>query len=175
MARDAKGRDFYIATSEEIKAGKTTDVYFLRTLDILKKAGKDRTSVVAEVTAGNLPSGWPWGVFCGADEAPRPGDRDGRSAGGVRGGPQVPRGEDSAHRTRRHVLRRKDGSSPRRRGDPRSHGSATRYTGLPPRQLPFDRAGGPLGARPPRPQGRTDLRVRLGGRGSHPRARGAGR
>src|SRR5438128_7142911 len=64
MPRDAKGRDFYIATSEEIKAGKTTDVYFLRTLDILKKAGKDRTSVVAEVTAGNLPSGWPWGVVC---------------------------------------------------------------------------------------------------------------
>src|SRR5947209_11246820 len=69
MARDAKGRDFYIATSEEIKAGKTTDVYFLRTLDILKKAGKDRTSVVAEVTAGNLPNGWPWGVLCGVEEA----------------------------------------------------------------------------------------------------------
>src|SRR5436190_1438894 len=69
MARDAKGRDFYIATSEEIKAGKTTDVYFLRTLDILKKAGKDRTSVFAEVTAGNLPSGWPWGVLCGVEEA----------------------------------------------------------------------------------------------------------
>src|SRR5207247_2748435 len=33
------------------------------------KAGKDRTSVVAEVTAGNLPSGWPWGVFCGVEEA----------------------------------------------------------------------------------------------------------
>src|SRR5205809_6766941 len=65
MARDAKGRDVYIATSEEIKAGKTTDVYFLRTLDILKKAGKDRTSVFAEVTAGNLPNEWPWGVLCG--------------------------------------------------------------------------------------------------------------
>src|SRR5437870_8801495 len=69
MPKDAKGRDFYIATSEEIKAGKTTDVYFLRTLDILKKAGKDRTSVVAEVTAGNLPNGWPWGVLCGVEEA----------------------------------------------------------------------------------------------------------
>src|SRR5207249_3492668 len=189
MARDAKGRDFFIATSEEIKAGKTTDVYFLRTLDILKKAGKDRTSVVAEVTAGNLPNEWPWGVLCGVEEAvhllqgksvslwslPVGSLFPPRTPGGVRGGPQVPRGEDSAHRTRRHVLRRKDGSSPRRRGDPRSHGSATRYTGLPPRQLPFDRAGGPLGARPPRPQGRTDLRVRLGGRGSHPRARGGGR
>src|SRR5438094_8864193 len=69
MARDAKGRDFYIATSEEIKAGKTTDVYFLRTLDILRKAGKDRTSVFAQVTAGNLPNEWPWGVLCGVEEA----------------------------------------------------------------------------------------------------------
>src|SRR5256714_2348414 len=69
MPKDATGRDFYIATSEEIKAGKTTDVYFLRTLDILKKAGKDRASVVAEVTAGNLPNGWPWGVLCGVEEA----------------------------------------------------------------------------------------------------------
>src|SRR2546429_1889403 len=69
MPRDAKGRDFYIATSEEIRAGKTTDVYFLRTLEILKKAGKERTSVVAEVTAGNLPNGWPWGVLCGVEEA----------------------------------------------------------------------------------------------------------
>ncbi len=69
MPRDAKGRDFYIATSEEIRAGKTTDVYFLRTLDILKKAGKERTSVIAEVTAGNLPNGWPWGVLCGVEEA----------------------------------------------------------------------------------------------------------
>src|SRR2546429_594943 len=69
MPKDATGRDFYIATSEEIKAGKTTDVYFLRTLDILKKAGKCRTGVVAEASAGNLPSGWPWGVLCGVEEA----------------------------------------------------------------------------------------------------------
>src|SRR3977135_504347 len=69
MPEDAKGRDFSIATSEEIKAGKTTDVYFLRTLDILKKAGKDRTSVGAEVTAGNLPHGGPAGSHGGGEEA----------------------------------------------------------------------------------------------------------
>jgi len=43
MAKGAKERDFFIATADEIRAGKTTDVYFQRTLDILKKAGKDRT------------------------------------------------------------------------------------------------------------------------------------
>ncbi len=62
-------RDFYIATEEEIRAGKTTDVYFLRTLDILKKAGKDRTVVDAEITTGGLPNGWPWGILAGVEEA----------------------------------------------------------------------------------------------------------
>src|SRR5437773_51728 len=69
MPRAPTGRDFYVATSEEIRDGRTTDVYFLRTLDILKKAGKDRTRVVAEVTAGTLPNGWPWGILCGVEEA----------------------------------------------------------------------------------------------------------
>ncbi len=64
-----KPRDFYIATEEEIQAGKTTDVYFLRTLDILKKAGKDRTVVDAEITTGGLPNGWPWGILAGVEEA----------------------------------------------------------------------------------------------------------
>lgn len=68
MPKAARGRDFYVATADEIRAGRTTDIYFLRTLDILKKAGKDRTGVVAEVTAGALPNGWPWGVLCGLEE-----------------------------------------------------------------------------------------------------------
>lgn len=68
MPKAARGRDFYVATADEIRAGRTTDIYFLRTLDILKKAGKDRTSVVAEVTAGALPNGWPWGILCGLEE-----------------------------------------------------------------------------------------------------------
>src|SRR5437016_8253022 len=69
MPKAPTGRDFYVATPEEIRDGRTTDVYFLRTLDILKKAGKDRTRVVAEVTAGTLPNGWPWGILCGVEEA----------------------------------------------------------------------------------------------------------
>jgi nicotinate phosphoribosyltransferase len=68
MAKAARGRDFHVATEDEIRAGRTSDVYFLRTLDILKKAGRDRVPVVAEVTAGALPNGWPWAVFCGVEE-----------------------------------------------------------------------------------------------------------
>src|SRR5688572_22271615 len=68
MPKAPPGRDFYVATADEIRAGQTTDIYFLRTLDILKKAGKDRTRVVAEVTAGRLPNGWPWGILCGVEE-----------------------------------------------------------------------------------------------------------
>ncbi len=62
------GRDFFIATADEIRSGQTTDVYFLRTLEILKKAGKERTVVDAEITTGGLPNGWPWGVLAGVEE-----------------------------------------------------------------------------------------------------------
>ncbi len=68
MAKPAPGRDFYLATADEIRAGRTTDIYFQRTLEILKKAGKDRTRVTAEVTTGALPNAWPWGIFCGLEE-----------------------------------------------------------------------------------------------------------
>ena len=68
MPAAPKDRDFYLASPEEIRAGKTTDVYFLRTLDVLRKARKDREPVVAEVTTGGLPNGWPWGVLCGLEE-----------------------------------------------------------------------------------------------------------
>ncbi len=69
MTGPQKDRDFYLATEEEIHAGKTTDVYFLRTLEVLKKAGKDKTVVDAEITTGGLPNGWPWGVLAGVEEA----------------------------------------------------------------------------------------------------------
>ncbi|MCI4371463.1 MAG: nicotinate phosphoribosyltransferase, partial [Thermoplasmata archaeon] len=68
MPKGAVPRDFSIATAEEIRAGRTTDLYFLRALDVLKKAGKDRTNVVAEMTTGALPNDWPWGVLCGVEE-----------------------------------------------------------------------------------------------------------
>ncbi|MFQ6052808.1 MAG: nicotinate phosphoribosyltransferase [Candidatus Bathyarchaeia archaeon] len=62
---------FHIATGEEIKAGRTTDVYFTRTVDVLKAKGLDRVHVAAEVTAGRLPDGMSWGVLCGVEEVAR--------------------------------------------------------------------------------------------------------
>src|SRR2546428_2496934 len=68
MPKPTTARDFYIATADEIRAGRTTDIYFARTLDVLKKAGRSRANVVAEVTTGALPNGWPGGIFCGLEE-----------------------------------------------------------------------------------------------------------
>src|SRR2546425_293359 len=68
MPKPTPGRDFYLATEDEIRAGRTTDVYFGRTLDILKKAGRSRANVVGEVTTGALPNDWLWGIFCGLEE-----------------------------------------------------------------------------------------------------------
>ncbi len=60
---------FHIASEKDILSGRTTDVYFQRTNEILRKEGKDREPVVAEFTAGALPQAWDWGVFCGLEEA----------------------------------------------------------------------------------------------------------
>lgn len=57
----------HIATEEEIKAGEVTDVYFRRTMEVLKAKGI-RKRVVAEVVTKSLPSGWTWGVFAGLEE-----------------------------------------------------------------------------------------------------------
>ncbi|MGC8816296.1 MAG: nicotinate phosphoribosyltransferase [Candidatus Hadarchaeum sp.] len=61
-------RTFNVASDEEIKKGATTDIYFVRTSQVLKAKGLEGTRVVAEVTAGGLPENWPWGVICGLDE-----------------------------------------------------------------------------------------------------------
>ncbi|MBN2899599.1 MAG: nicotinate phosphoribosyltransferase [Clostridia bacterium] len=45
----ASDRKFYSATHDEILNGATTDVYFLRTLDILKELDLDKTIVTAEI------------------------------------------------------------------------------------------------------------------------------
>lgn len=59
---------FHIASEEEIKSGKTTDVYFDRTKKILEAEGVTDREVVAEVTSGSLPENWPWAVISGIDE-----------------------------------------------------------------------------------------------------------
>ena len=61
-------RLFYYADDSEIKEGKTTDVYFVRTKQILEAKKMDNMQVVAEMTPGTLPKGWPWGVLCGIEE-----------------------------------------------------------------------------------------------------------
>jgi nicotinate phosphoribosyltransferase len=64
-------RLFNVATDEEIKSGRTTDIYFDRTKRILAAKGKDRIKVVAEVTTGSPPDNHAWGVFCGVEEVAR--------------------------------------------------------------------------------------------------------
>lgn len=61
-------RSFYTATDAEIKKGDTTDVYLVRTEQILEANGLATTSVLAEVTTGSLPLDWPWAVITGVEE-----------------------------------------------------------------------------------------------------------
>src|SRR2546426_3177435 len=69
MAGESPKREFYVATPEEIRSGQTSDIYFFRTLDVLKKAGKHRTKVLMETTVQTLPDAWAWAVFSGVEEA----------------------------------------------------------------------------------------------------------
>ncbi len=59
---------FHIATPEEIKSGKVTDAYFVRTMEILKARRIDKR-VKAEFVAKGFPAGWEWAVFAGIEEA----------------------------------------------------------------------------------------------------------
>jgi len=58
---------FFIATEKDIKRGKITDIYFERTLKILKKKGLNK-AVSAEVRTKGLSAGWEWGIFAGLEE-----------------------------------------------------------------------------------------------------------
>ena len=62
---------FHTATDEEIKNGKTTDIYFVRTREVLERKGMVDLAAHAEVTASSLPEGWPWVVLCGVEEVAR--------------------------------------------------------------------------------------------------------
>lgn len=61
-------RRFHVASDEEIRKGETTDVYFIRAQKVLKTKKLDEVKVTAEVTVGNLPNNWSWGVLCGVEE-----------------------------------------------------------------------------------------------------------
>ncbi len=55
-------RPFFSANHEEIAAGATTDIYFVKTLEILRNLGLEKTPVVAEIFARKS------GVFAGLPE-----------------------------------------------------------------------------------------------------------
>ncbi|OGO51131.1 MAG: nicotinate phosphoribosyltransferase [Chloroflexi bacterium RBG_16_68_14] len=57
----------HIASFDDIRAGKTTDVYFERTRRVLEAEGRN-PRVRAEFMAKALPHGWPWGLLAGVEE-----------------------------------------------------------------------------------------------------------
>ncbi len=57
-----------IASPEEIKAGKVTDVYFERTREILEARNIHKT-VTAEFAAKSLPGDYEWAILAGMNEA----------------------------------------------------------------------------------------------------------
>jgi nicotinate phosphoribosyltransferase len=59
---------FHTADPEDILSGKITDVYFDRTLRILKAKGINPI-VKAEFIAKNLPENYNWAIFAGLEEA----------------------------------------------------------------------------------------------------------
>ncbi len=56
-----------VASPEEIAEGKVTDIYFIRTREILEKLGI-RKRVRVEIMAKSFPRKWPWALFAGLDE-----------------------------------------------------------------------------------------------------------
>src|SRR5437867_7861741 len=64
----APKRPFHTASDADIKSGQVYDVYFERTVQILKARG-DRKRVKAEVYVKALPEDWDWGVLAGIEEA----------------------------------------------------------------------------------------------------------
>jgi len=57
----------HIATLDDIRAGRVTDVYFERTRQVVQAKGMDKR-VRAEFIAKSLPAGWSWAVLAGIEE-----------------------------------------------------------------------------------------------------------
>jgi nicotinate phosphoribosyltransferase len=60
-------RPFHTASDAEIRSGEVSDVYFVRTVEILNHR-KDRKRVKAEVYVKSLPEDWAWGILAGIEE-----------------------------------------------------------------------------------------------------------
>jgi nicotinate phosphoribosyltransferase len=61
-------KKFLTATDDEIKKGKTTDIYFIRTVEILRKSGKYDVNVDMEITTNKFPYNFTWGILAGVHE-----------------------------------------------------------------------------------------------------------
>jgi nicotinate phosphoribosyltransferase len=57
-----------IPSREEIRRGDTTDVYFRRTMEVLRRTGKDRVRVKAEGFVKRFPEGYEYGILAGMEE-----------------------------------------------------------------------------------------------------------
>jgi nicotinate phosphoribosyltransferase len=57
-----------IPSQEEIRRGETTDVYFVRTMEVLKKLGKEKVRVKAEGYVKQFPDAYEHAVLAGMDE-----------------------------------------------------------------------------------------------------------
>ena len=57
-----------IPSMEEIRRGDTTDVYFTRTMEVLRALGKDRVLVEAEAFVKKFPDGYDYAVLAGIDD-----------------------------------------------------------------------------------------------------------
>lgn len=53
---------------EEIRSGKTTDVYFVRTMEVLRKVGKEKVRVKAECFVKRFPGAYEHAILSGRDE-----------------------------------------------------------------------------------------------------------
>ena len=61
-------RPFHTASDAEIKSGEVCDVYFARTVEILRHRN-DVKRVQAEIYLKSLPDEWQWGILAGIQEA----------------------------------------------------------------------------------------------------------
>ncbi len=59
---------FFVAEPKDVKEGKMTDIYFVRTMEVLKAKKIDRW-VKAEFIAKRFPEDYGWGVLAGIEEA----------------------------------------------------------------------------------------------------------
>ena len=67
MPMTAPKRPFHTASDADVKSGDVADVYFARTVEILRHRG-DAKRVKAEVYLKSLPEDWRWGILAGIQE-----------------------------------------------------------------------------------------------------------